>query len=121
MSIRAYATDLRLKAWEMAALGAKTLTYSHLVGYERYLSGEADTFRGVRLVNDKQFELHIEGEFLPYFYELMYANVTPYPKVIISTTGLRRAKASRTGSRRISISSRRAKAKIRPNEAARPE
>lgn len=69
---------------EMAALGAKTLTYSHLVGYERYLSGEADTFRGVRLVNDKQFELHIEGAFLPYFYELMYANVTPYPISVIA-------------------------------------
>ena len=69
---------------EMAELGAKTLTYSHLVGYERYLSGEAKTFKGVRLVNDKQFELHIEGAFLPYFYELMYASVTPYPIHVIA-------------------------------------
>ena len=69
---------------EMAALGANALTYSHLVGHERYLNGEANTFRGVRLKNDRQFELHIEGSYLPYFYELMYANVTPYPISVIA-------------------------------------
>ena len=69
---------------EMAELGAKTLTYSHLVGYEDYLSGEADHLRGVRLLNDRQFELHVEGAFLPYFYELMYVNVTPYPISVIA-------------------------------------
>lgn len=69
---------------EMAALGAKTLTYQHLVGYNGYQSGEARAFSGVRLVNDRQFELHIEGKYLPYFYELMYASVTPYPISVIA-------------------------------------
>lgn len=66
-------------AKETAALGAKTLTYGYLVGYEDYFSGESDVFSGVRLLSDTQFSLTVSAENLPYFYELMYVNVTPYP------------------------------------------
>ena len=66
-------------AKETAALGAQALTYGYLVGYEDYFSGESDVFSGVRLLSDTQFSLTVSAENLPYFYELMYVNVTPYP------------------------------------------
>ena len=71
-------------AQETAALGAKTLTYSHLLGYEDYISGETDTFAGVRLTGLREFKLTIAAEYLPYFYELTYVNVTPYPISVIA-------------------------------------
>ena len=71
-------------AKETAALGAKALTYGYLVGYEDYFTGENDVFTGVRLLSDTQFSLTVSSENLPYFYELMYVNVTPYPISVIA-------------------------------------
>ncbi len=71
-------------ASETAAIGAQALTYAQLVGYEDYFSGESDIFTGVRLLSDTQFSLTIAEENLPYFYELMYVNVTPYPISVIA-------------------------------------
>ena len=71
-------------AKEMAALGAKTLTYSQIIGYDAFASGDSDVFSGVRLISDTQFSLTISGRFLPYFYELMYVNVNPYPISVIA-------------------------------------
>ena len=71
-------------AKETAALGAQALTYGFLVGYEDYFSGESDVFSGVRLLSDTQFSLTVSAENLPYFYELMYVNVTPYPISVIA-------------------------------------
>lgn len=69
---------------ETAALGVQPLAYSHLLGYEAYASGETETFAGVRMTGLRRFELTIAAEYLPYFYELTFVNVTPYPMSVIA-------------------------------------
>lgn len=69
---------------ETAALGAHTLAYSHLLGYEDFVSGETDYFAGIRMTGLRQFEITIAAEFLPYFYELTFVNVTPYPLHVLA-------------------------------------
>lgn len=69
---------------EAAAIGAKALTYNQLRGHAKYLSGENDVFTGVRLLSEKKFSLTIDRANLPYFYELMFVNVTPYPISVIA-------------------------------------
>ena len=71
-------------AKETMEIGAKALMYTQLVGYEDYLTGESDVFEGVRLLGEREFSLTIDGEYLPYFYELMFVNVIPYPISVIA-------------------------------------
>lgn len=71
-------------AEETAAIGAKALTYTQLRGHADYLTGESDVFTGVRLLGNKKFSLTIDRRNLPYFYELMFVNVTPYPIHVIA-------------------------------------
>jgi len=71
-------------AKEAAAIGAKALTYTQLRGYAEYFTGERDVFSGVRLLADDRFSLTIDRRNLPYFYELMFVNVTPYPIHVIA-------------------------------------
>lgn len=71
-------------AKETVAIGAKAMTYGQLIGYADYMTGESDVFTGVRLLSDTQFSLTISRENLPYYYELMYVNVTPYPISVIA-------------------------------------
>lgn len=71
-------------AKETAALGAHTLAYSHLLGYADFASGAQNYFAGVRMTGLRQFEVTIAAEYLPYFYELTYVNITPYPMHVIA-------------------------------------
>lgn len=71
-------------AGETTDIGAKTLNYAQLVGFAGYQSGKTNEFAGVRLISNTQFSLTIAAENLPYFYELMYVNVTPYPISVIA-------------------------------------
>lgn len=65
-------------------LGGTNVGREHLVGAEAYTSGEAMAFAGVRLLGDLEFSLTIKKEFLPYFYELDYVTVQPYPVAVIA-------------------------------------
>lgn len=65
-------------------LGGKPYVYAQLAGQEDYLAGEADVFAGVRLLDERTFSLTISKDFMPYYYELMYVNVTPYPIGVIA-------------------------------------
>ena len=69
---------------ETAALGAATYGYSQLTGFTAYRNGKSDVFSGVRLIDEDTFSLTIYNGYLPYFYELTYVNVTPYPISVIA-------------------------------------
>lgn len=69
---------------QLNALGAATYGYSQLVGYTAFSSGRSKVFSGVRLIDQDTFSLTIYNGYLPYFYELTYVNVTPYPISVIA-------------------------------------
>ncbi|CAM4304568.1 ABC transporter substrate-binding protein [Erysipelothrix inopinata] len=50
-----------------------------LLGYKAYQDGSSKEFEGVKYIDDKHFELTIDGENLPYYYEQTFAAVTPDP------------------------------------------
>ncbi|NLF28476.1 MAG: ABC transporter substrate-binding protein [Clostridiales bacterium] len=64
---------------EIFELGGIPSGMRQFVGYDAYASGGSAVYAGVRLLDDVHFALVISGEHLPYFYELLYVNVTPYP------------------------------------------
>lgn len=80
-----YAFSVLLQsAPQMAELGASTSGYWHIQGYDQYASGERNYLSGVRLLDDMTFSLTIRANALPYYYELTYMNVTPYPISVIA-------------------------------------
>jgi len=75
---------LMLSSPVMEELGATKGGFPQLVGYDAYNQGKAEAFSGVRLINEGVFSLTIHNSFLPYFYEMMYVNVTPYPMAVLA-------------------------------------
>jgi peptide/nickel transport system substrate-binding protein len=69
---------------QAAEIGGNITSQSHFVGYEAYAGGQSAVFSGVRLLGEYSFSLRVGGEFLPYYYELAFANVTPYPLAVIA-------------------------------------
>ena len=65
-------------------LGGITTNSSHIRGYEEYLSGESEEFRGLRIVDDLNFSIEIKAEYLPFFYELGMLDAIPYPVSVIA-------------------------------------
>ena len=59
--------------------GGKTEDCSWLAGSDAYLSGEAGTVSGLRIISDQILQITVKAEALPYFYELNRLNVRPYP------------------------------------------
>lgn len=64
--------------------GAEPTTGIYYVGYPAYRDGSAKAFAGVRLLGEYQFSLQVSAEHIPYFYELAYVAVTPYPAAVIA-------------------------------------
>ena len=58
--------------------------YTVLVGYDEFHDGTADTFAGVRLIDDMTFSVTIKAEELPYHYDISYAGVRPRPMAVIA-------------------------------------
>lgn len=59
-----------------AEAGAK-LSAEQVVGAKEYQAGEADALAGVHLVDEYTYSITISGDYVPYFYELSYASLTP--------------------------------------------
>ncbi|MBP1574268.1 MAG: ABC transporter substrate-binding protein [Oscillospiraceae bacterium] len=59
-----------------AEAGAK-VSAEQVVGAKEYQAGEADALAGVRLVDEYTYSITISGDYVPYFYELSYASLTP--------------------------------------------
>ena len=75
---------LLLTSPQFAALGANTGAYAHVVGYEALSAGETDVFSGVRLIDERTFSVTVKAQYEPYFYELSYLSVYPYPIGVIA-------------------------------------
>ena len=69
---------------EFAALGANTGSWEHVLGYEAYASGETDALEGLALIDDYTFSLTVKSDYEPYFYELGYLYIFPYPASVIA-------------------------------------
>ncbi|MEA5015812.1 MAG: ABC transporter substrate-binding protein [Candidatus Limiplasma sp.] len=65
-------------------LGGQNTTFSALKGYREYAGGDTDVFSGVRLLEENQFSVTVPASELPYYYELAYARVEPYPIDVIA-------------------------------------
>ncbi len=70
---------LLLASPQVMQLGGAETAYNWIRGYEAYHSGETDHFSGVRLMGNYIFSLTVEDEYLPFFYENSYVDITPYP------------------------------------------
>ncbi len=75
---------LLLNSRQLTALGASGSEMGYLAGQQAFASGDEKVFSGVRLLGDYSFSLSVEESYLPYFYELMLVNVTPYPMAAIA-------------------------------------
>lgn len=73
---------LLLSSAEFAALGGAPTEMSWLLGYDAFREGEP--FAGVRVIDDLTLDLTIDRRWLPYFYEIMLLNITPYPISVLA-------------------------------------
>ena len=73
---------LLLSSNEFAALGGAPTEMSFLAGYDRYRQGLP--FSGVGMIGKNTFELTLDGNFLPYFYEIALLNLIPYPIEVLA-------------------------------------
>lgn len=69
---------------QAVAIGAKAYGYQHLDGFEDFNTGDTPYFSGVRLLGDRRFSMEVSGDYLPYFYELVYLSAQPYPIGVIA-------------------------------------
>lgn len=68
---------------QMTQLGANSTRYAYIVGYEDYQSGKTESLAGVHLDSEYVFSVDVKKAYLPYFYELSYLDITPYPMSVI--------------------------------------
>ena len=68
-----------------ADLGVKSTAYTKLLGGRAYFKGEAETLKGLRILDDKTFSITIvkadeedpSQEFLPYYFDMTYGSTYP--------------------------------------------
>jgi len=54
-----------------------------LSGYDAYLNGETNIFRGVRLLAENRFSLTLRADAIPHYYEAALMSVSPLPVAVI--------------------------------------
>jgi peptide/nickel transport system substrate-binding protein len=77
---------------ELADIGAKIDEFTFFVGYDEYSNRpngseegqNSDVFEGVRLLSDYKFSVTVKKSELPYFYDIIYAKIIPYPMAMIA-------------------------------------
>lgn len=80
-----------LIAYSPAALeaGAKTTSgAAQIVGATEYQNGEADVLSGVHLVDENTYSITITADYLPYFFDMYYANLSPLSLKLYSSSEL---------------------------------
>lgn len=84
-----YAFGIKMQAaYSIAQAGHASPTGGDdLVGYEAFREGETTEFEGINVVDDYTIELTIDGENLPYFYELAMVSASPQPKHLYTDDG----------------------------------
>lgn len=80
-----YVFSLMLQASPfMTLLGGVGAVGQQITGYDAYHSGEADAFYGLRIENERTFVIQVDADYYPFFYELSYLDVIPYPMHVIA-------------------------------------
>ena len=80
-----YAFSLLLSASrETEFLGGRSEDTAFIAGAEAYRAGEAPALSGVRLLNDYQINVTVKAEYLPFFYELSFLDIKPYPIQVLA-------------------------------------
>lgn len=69
---------------EIEKIGGKPIRKEHLLGYEAYLKGELPYLQGVHVTSDYTIVVTLDGEFLPFFYEIGLLLCNPYPIHVIT-------------------------------------
>lgn len=64
---------------QLVAAGAADATGENFVGYTDYHTGASDAHTGIKKIDDLTYSVTISKEKLPYFWELSYLSVFPYP------------------------------------------
>ncbi len=64
---------------EIEEIGGKIYRAEHILGYDEYITKQADTLGGVSVLSDYQLAITLDHEFLPYFFEIGLLLCVPYP------------------------------------------
>ncbi len=62
---------------ELDATGVAGMNF---VGYEEYKADSSVPFAGVRLLGDYSYALTVSTDYLPYYFDTLYANIAPLPR-----------------------------------------
>lgn len=73
---------LLLSSPQFNALGGSPTGMGYFKGYGDYQQGQP--FSGVRIIDELTLELTLDGQALPYFYEIALLNMPPYPIHVIA-------------------------------------
>ena len=91
-----YSDGSRITAWDYAfsyllrlspaiqEIGGAPAHGSAILGAEAYMNGTTNVLEGVRVTADNQIEVTLDGEYLPYFFELGLLSCNPYPISVIA-------------------------------------
>lgn len=58
--------------------------YTYIEGWDEYNSGDAETLKGLHMVDDKTFSVTVKAEELPYHYDIAYAAIRPRPLAVLA-------------------------------------
>lgn len=80
-----YVFSILLSASKQAKdLGADATKLNYIVGFEDYNNGKTNYLKGLKLVDEYKFSIDVKKEFMPFFYELSYMWMHPYPISVIA-------------------------------------
>lgn len=74
---------LLLSSPHVRSLTGLTPSYTYIDGFDRYHAGLSQQLSGLHLIDDHTFTLRIKGAYLPYYYEMAYISINPYPISVI--------------------------------------
>ena len=75
---------LLMMAPEIEEIGGKIYRCEHILGYNEYITKEADSLGGVEVITDHQLAITLDHDFLPYFFETGLFLCVPYPIQVIA-------------------------------------
>jgi len=74
---------LLMSSPQIMELSGVAAARDYIQGALEYQAGEDETISGVRLLGDYAFSVIVPGEFLPYYFELNYINISPLPYSVL--------------------------------------
>ena len=69
---------------EIEQIGGKIYRAEHILGYDRFLRGQVRYLEGVQVPDDFTLDITLDGNFLPYFFEVGLLLCVPYPIHVIA-------------------------------------